>query len=164
MDRQKLTKNFSQRLTKLMYEKGRTLRRASQETINNKQLAEAATCSYQMARKYTLGIALPEIDIVLKIAAWLGTSPAWLLFGEDNYPISKPVSSSTIEIESDILKYILIKGMNLFSKELDEENRANMASFFFSSIKDISHLSLSLDSKATIKVIDILFNSAIFRK
>ena len=47
------------------------------------KLSEVCDCSQQMARRYVLGEALPDIDIIVKIAKWLNVSPGWLVFGEE---------------------------------------------------------------------------------
>jgi hypothetical protein len=61
-----------------------------------------------MARKHTLGLALPELNVVEKIAPWLQFSPSWLFFGEE--PITpEPESSTSIQLETELLKYILLK-------------------------------------------------------
>ena len=82
MDRLKFVQNFSRRLIQLMSKEGFASNR-SKPGVDISKLAHITGCSYQMARKYILGQSLPELQIVVKIAAWLKTSPSWLLFGDN---------------------------------------------------------------------------------
>ncbi len=45
-------------------------------------LAAAAESSYEMARRYAEGIAMPKPDLVQLLARWLRVSSAWLMYGE----------------------------------------------------------------------------------
>lgn len=45
-------------------------------------LADATGSSYEMARRYAEGAAVPGPDIVRKIGAWLRVSTVWLLYGD----------------------------------------------------------------------------------
>lgn len=45
-------------------------------------LAAAADCSYEMARRYAEGIAMPKPELVRLLARWLHVSTAWLMYGE----------------------------------------------------------------------------------
>ncbi len=118
------------------------------------KLAKITGCSYQMSRKYVLGLALPELYIVVKIASWLKTSPSWLLFGESE-TLSSTKTGAMIEIAPDLLKYILKKSSILFqlSKNTDE-----IINFIVEAAYDASHL--KTDPKTIHKIIDMMISSA----
>lgn len=126
--------------------------------ININQLAKIAGCSYQMARKYALGTALPEIPTMLKIATWLDTTINNLL--EDANvatPIIRSLSqSTTIEIELELLNYILNKGIPLFALTKDYKNIVN---FIVDTVYDATHL--AVDTETKYKIIDMMISSAI---
>ena len=73
-------KAFSQRLRAAMESKGMTSA-GSRSGIDVAALAKAAGTSYEMARRYAEGAAVPRPDTLAAIARWLGTSPDALLWG-----------------------------------------------------------------------------------
>lgn len=155
MDRKKFIQRFSRRLNSIMSEAGYKSTR-SRGGIDISKLANISGCSYQMARKYSLGQALPELHIVSKIATWLNTSPSWLLFGDNESSLASPKSCATIEIDRDLLKYILDKCSALFpfTKEADK-----VVNYIVDVIYDVSHL--NADNKTILKIIDMMFSSAL---
>lgn len=50
--------------------------------VNIRALANAVGVRYEMARRYVSGLAMPNDDTIRAIARWLGTTSAWLKFGE----------------------------------------------------------------------------------
>ncbi len=154
MDRKKFTQDFSRRLEKKMREEGHQTDRVGLG-INIRKLAKISNCSYQMARKYILGLALPDITIIIKIAAWLKVSPSWLLFEEEspiqNYPLN---NEPCITINLDLLKYILNKSSFLFTLTDKKENIIN---FLIDTIYDAAHL--NADIKTIQKVVDLMLTS-----
>lgn len=52
------------------------------KSISIDELKDAANVTYEMARRYKLGIAEPRKDKLEKIADFLGVTPSWLQFGE----------------------------------------------------------------------------------
>lgn len=156
MERADFVVSFAKRLNSILLKKGFSSSR-SKAGIEINQLAKVASVSYQMARKYALGMALPEYHVVLKIAKWLNVSPSWLLFGEKepsapNYH----KSSTTIEIEAELLKYILQKCIILFPPTNDAEKIIN---YIFGMIYDASHI--DTDNKTILKIIDMMLSSAV---
>src|SRR5579862_6247545 len=113
MERVNFVNNFSKRLNSLLQKKGYSSNR-SQAGVEINQLAKAAGVSYQMARKYALGMALPDYHVIPKIAKWLNVTSSYLLFGENESNIPEHKSATSIEIESELLKYILHKCMVFF--------------------------------------------------
>ena len=156
MDRTKFTQHFACKLTQLMRDKGYESTR-SKAGIDIDKLAKISGCSYQMARKYALGLALPELPVIIKIADWLDTTPSLFLFDEVNSSSTKHKSSTLIEIEPILLKYILSKSSVLFSLSNDTDSIIN---FIVETISDASHL--DVDTKTIHKIIDMMVSSATF--
>ncbi|OGT38523.1 MAG: hypothetical protein A3F11_04520 [Gammaproteobacteria bacterium RIFCSPHIGHO2_12_FULL_37_14] len=154
MGRSDFVINFSKRLNSLLQKEGYFSNR-SKAKVQIRQLAIAADVSYQMARKYTLGLALPDYSIIPKMAKWLNTSPSWLLFGENESMPSKHKPSSSIEIESELLKYILHESIVLFPPTNNAEKIIN---FIVGVIYDASHI--NADNKTILKIIDMMLSSA----
>lgn len=154
MNRQLLLKNFSRRLVSLLQESGRSSTRA-RIGVKVSELARVSGCSHQMARRYALGDALPEIDVLFKIAKWLKVSPGWLLFGQENQEQSISQETDLIHIEPELLHYILLKSAPLFLIIPDSEK---LVSFILDIIRDVTLL--EVDKKARLKVIDLSLSMA----
>ncbi len=155
MERANFVAKFSKRLNSLLQKEGYVSTR-SKAGIEIGQLAKVTGVSYQMARKYALGIALPDYHIIPKIAKWLNVSPGWLLFGEKDQVTPELKSSSLIEIDTELLKYILNKCTVLFPPTSDAEKIVN---FIAGIIYDASHI--NADAKTILKIIDMMLSSAI---
>lgn len=154
MDRSEFIHSFSRRLKKLVAEKGFQSNR-SKCGIDITKLAQISDCSYQMARKYALGEALPELAVVAKIATWLDTSASWLLFGEKQTALSSKKQGAVIEIEPTLLKYILKKCSILFSYS---NNIDEIVNFIVETVYDAAHL--NSDHQTIYKIIDMMVASA----
>ncbi len=155
-DRTILCNAFGKRLNSLLQREGYTSQRSRAGT-DVSQLAKVAGVSFQMARKYALGLALPDYHILPKIANWLNVSPSWLLFGEHNPIVPEKIkSNSNIEIETDMLKYILTKCAVLFPNDEEPEKVMN---YITSVIYDASHI--EADKNTVLKMIDMMISSAI---
>jgi transcriptional regulator with XRE-family HTH domain len=154
MERADFVTNFSKRLNSLLQKEGYISSR-SKAGIEINELAKVAGVSYQMARKYALGMALPDYHIIPKIAKWLKVSPSWLLFGEKETITPEQKSVSSIVIESDLLKYILHKCIILFPPVPDGDKIIN---YIVDVIYDASHL--NTDNKTILKIIDMMLSSA----
>jgi transcriptional regulator with XRE-family HTH domain len=72
-------RRFGERLRAAMTAKGLTGRGRSGVDVN--ALAKGAQVSYEMARRYAEGIALPRPDVIEAIAEWLGVDSAMLAWG-----------------------------------------------------------------------------------
>lgn len=156
MKRIDFVNNFSKRLHFSLENKGYFSSR-SKGRVDISQLAKITGVSYQMARKYILGLAMPEYHIISIIAKWLEVSPSWLLFGEEEIiKQDKYKSKSLIEIESEFLGYILKKCVVLFPPIKESEKIMN---FIAGIIYDASHL--DADNKTVLKIIDMMLSSAI---
>lgn len=155
MERTAFVTKFSKRLNSLLLRDGYASDRGK-AGIEISELAKVAGVSYQMARKYALGLALPDYHIISKISKWLHVSPGWLLFGEKELIIPEQQSTTLIEIESDLLKYILQKCIVLFPATTDADKIIN---YIIGVIYDASHI--NADSKTILKIIDMMLSSAI---
>lgn len=153
MERKKFLQNFSRRLTSRIIECGYGASRSSSK-IDIQKLSEVSGCSYQMARKYALGEALPELNILVEIAKWLNISASWLLFGEEDRNLPQPRSGAFIEIECDLLKYIINKSIILFSLTSDKDSITN---FIVDTAYDASHL--NADKGTLYKIVDMMISS-----
>lgn len=146
---------FAQRLNQMICQKGYGSQR-SKAGVNIRQLSAITGCSYQMARKYALGEALPEIHVIIKIAEWLDISPNELLLDENTKHCQKTKTDTAISIEPELLKYILNKSSLLLSSSKDTKSVIN---FIFDTIYDASHL--EVEPKTIYKIVDMMVSSAI---
>ena len=60
-------------------------------------LAKAAQTTYEMARRYLEGRAIPRVDKLQRISDWLCTQPSQLLYGE-------PAAAKSRVIHTEILQ------------------------------------------------------------
>lgn len=150
----RFTKNFSKRLVELMSRNGLSSER-SESGVNFSELAKAVNCSNQMARKYSLGEALPDPHTIVKIAQFLDVSPGWLLFGENRFNPTDLKQTELIGIDYELLRYILLRVAPLFSTTHDSTEVVN---FVMDIVYDSSHL--DTDHKTILKIIDISVSSA----
>lgn len=72
---------FGQRLRAAMQERGHGSS-SSRSRVDVGALARAAGTTYEMARRYAEGGAVPRADKLRAIAVWLGVSPSVLLWGD----------------------------------------------------------------------------------
>lgn len=149
-----MVKFFSERLVTLMIENGFASEH-SRSGVKVTKLADVCGCSIPMARRYVLGDALPDIEIIYKIAQWLNVNPGWLLFGEGVSQIY-PANANLIQIDPDLLKYILVKSAFLFELL---KNKEEVVGFVLDIISDINHLEAGTDMIK--KVIDMSISSTL---
>ena len=154
MEREHFVHGFAQRLTMLM-KQANLISSASKAGVKISVLAEICGCSHQMARRYVLGEALPEVDITYKIAKWLKVSPGWLLFGEDSQIPNNISQDNLIQIEPDLFEYILTKSTMLLELTKDPKE---LVHFIMDSVNDATHI--KADKEELMKIIDISVNSA----
>lgn len=154
MKRNDFLHGFSQRITMLL-QQANLGSDNSKAKVKVSRLAEVAGCSHQMARRYVLGEALPEIDVTYKIAKWLNVSPGWLLFGEEIQVPDNIEKKQITCIETDILHYIITKSLSLSTLAKEPEE---LALFILAIIQDVIHV--RAEKKEVFKIIDISINSA----
>ncbi len=75
-------KAFSVRLVSVMKEQGLASARNAKSGVDVGPLAKAAAVSREMARRYTDGSAIPDLNRMGKIAAWLNVRLPWLRDGD----------------------------------------------------------------------------------
>lgn len=155
MERNHFVQGFARRLTLLMKQANLTSS-ASKAGVKISRLAEISGCSHQMARRYVLGEALPDINITYKIAKWLKVSPGWLLFGEETEIPNNISKNNLIQIEPDLLEYILTKSATLFNFTRDTKE---LVHFIMDIVNDATHI--EADKKELMKIIDISVHSAL---
>lgn len=155
MNRETFITSFSKRLNSSLQENGYSSSRAK-AGIDISQLSAKAEVSYQMARKYVLGLALPDLHVIAKIGTWLNVSPSWLLFGETELHSREQKPISCVEIDCELLKYILNKCLIFFPPAPDADKIIN---YIVSVIYDASHI--DTDSKTIVKIVDMMISSAI---
>lgn len=72
---------FSERLIKAMLSKGYTAQRKNESGVDVKLIAEKLKITYEMARRYTLGQAIPNDDKLSELSDWLRVDCGWLKTG-----------------------------------------------------------------------------------
>lgn len=154
MDRKKIAQGFSERLIIQMKKIGHGIPK-SKMGIDLAWLADTCGCSYQMARLYVLGRALPDVETIMVLSQSLEMPPGKLLFGDDFQNTPAPKNRGTIEIDPDILKYILTQAGPIFSLAA---NSNETATFIVEAIYDASHL--NTDKNTVYKIIDMMMGSA----
>jgi transcriptional regulator with XRE-family HTH domain len=154
VERDHFVHGFARRVTTLM-QQANLVSSNSKAGVKVSKLAEVCGCSHQMARRYVLGEALPDIDITYKIAKWLKVSPGWLLFGEETEIPNNINQKNLVHIEPDLLEYILTKSVPLFNMTKDTDE---LIHFIMDIINDATHI--KVDKNEIIKIIDISINSA----
>lgn len=90
------TDGFGERLRKAMKRRG-FVSRAARSGVDVAALAGAAGITYEMARRYAEGMAVPRPEKVDAIARWLGVPPASLLWGD----------ASTAAVDMEVLEKCL---------------------------------------------------------
>lgn len=155
MERDHFVHGFARRMTALM-QQADLVSSKSKAGVKVSKLAEIAGCSHQMARRYVLGEALPDVNVTYKIAKWLKVSPGWLLFGDETEIPNNLDQKNLIQIEPDLLEYILTKSASLFTITKDTHE---LISFIMDIINDATHI--KADKSEIIKIIDLSINSAI---
>lgn len=80
-----VAKGFARRLVALLESKGYVSRR-NKSGVDVTALAKGAGVSYEMARRYVEGTAVPRPDVLRAIAVWLSVDPAELAFGAQGKP------------------------------------------------------------------------------
>ncbi len=92
---------FGQRLREAATRMGFTSGR-SRSGVDVVELSRVLGSSYEMARRYAEGIALPKWEAVRLIATWLKVDPSWLMYGEEK---RKERSADT----NQVLNYALLE-------------------------------------------------------
>lgn len=81
MTREQDARGFAERLRAAMHQNG-LVSKSARSGVDVNALAEVAHTTYEMARRYAEGVAIPRPEKLAAIAAWLRVSPGLLLWGE----------------------------------------------------------------------------------
>jgi len=146
--------DFAQRLNTLLIQKGYISTR-SITGVKVSELATAAHCSHQMARRYALGEALPDYDTILRMANWLSVSPGWLLFGTKEAAPPDMEQHEIVGIDVEMLKHILMKCAPLWKSHIDPHE---LVSFILEIIYDATHLKAKKET--ILKMVNLAISSA----
>jgi transcriptional regulator with XRE-family HTH domain len=97
---------FSQRLRELMRAHGH-VSEGARSGVDVNALAEAAGTTYEMARRYAEGQAVPRPEKLQRIADWLGVPAAALAWGE---------GGATPEVNTEVLQLCIAAVMTAQAK------------------------------------------------
>ncbi|MBY0545061.1 MAG: helix-turn-helix domain-containing protein [Gammaproteobacteria bacterium] len=147
-----LAQAFAERLVGLLQAKGLSSRNARGGVVLQ-PLAKIAGCSVQMARKYTLGLSLPDYLSLERIARWLEVSPAWLIYGE-NIVVNTDIESQ-ISLDKSTLSYLL---QSIFTTFFTKSDKAGLVDFVIDIMTDLAHV--KTDTATIHKMIDMAISSA----
>lgn len=104
---------FAHRLRELMKAAGK-VSESSRSGVDVVALAEGAGTSYEMARRYAEGLALPRPATLQRIAEWLGVAPAALAWGStEDQAINPEVLQQCIQA---VIEAQAKTGLNLSSE------------------------------------------------
>jgi transcriptional regulator with XRE-family HTH domain len=91
---------FADRLRELMNALGYTSR-SSRSGVDVRALARASGTTYEMARRYAEGVAIPRPDKLEAIAKWLGVEPGALAWGNEQTSINSQVLEECLKAISE---------------------------------------------------------------
>lgn len=152
-ERKSLLEAFSKRLRHLLVQKGFGSTR-SVTGVNISELARVTGCSKTMCQRYCANEALPDPEIIARIAKWLNVSSGWLLFGDSPTHFTDTKTIGIISIDRELLQYILSRVMNLCRKENIDET----VDFAIETVEEICRL--SADRETIFRVVDMIVSSA----
>jgi transcriptional regulator with XRE-family HTH domain len=107
--RAKASSGFADRLAMALKAKGQ-ISTTSRTGVDIQSLADGAAVSYEMARRYIEGSAVPTAERARAIAEWLEVPASWLIFGEGEGPAATPRST-----DPELLEKCLLLVMNAAS-------------------------------------------------
>lgn len=87
---------FAARLVAAMKARGH-VSGAAKSGVDVTALAKASRTTYEMARRYVEGRAIPRPDKLERIGDWLGTSPSQLLYGEREAVSSRVIHAEVLQ-------------------------------------------------------------------
>jgi hypothetical protein len=91
-----MPQTIADRIQKAARLRGHTSDR-SKSGVDIQKLADATGSSYEMARRYAEGAAVPPPDAVREIGRWLKVSVTWLLFGDGAMEGASSVDVTTLQ-------------------------------------------------------------------
>jgi len=148
-----LRQTFAARLNTTLKNKNLRSNRAH-NGVCAKKLAEVSDCSYQMARKYTNGLAMPEYATTLAIANWLEVSPGWLAFGEEPGETRSTITEDTILASLDLIREIIHQAL-ICSQTITDLN--DFTDFVVSVLQDVHKM--KADKNTVFKMTELAIKS-----
>ncbi len=130
---------FSGRLTELMRARG-LISTGTASGVDVRALSKSAGVSYEMARRYCEGKAIPRAQTLRAIADWLRVSPADLLYGE-------PARDSNRIIHTEVLQACLEatrRAEDLNGKPMPAEKMARLVALLYEEAIDGREISEGL--------------------
>jgi hypothetical protein len=113
-----MKKSIADRIQQAAKLRGHTSDR-SESGVDVRVMSEGIEASYEMARRYAEGVAVPPPDVTRKIAAWLKVNVIWLLFGDGPMEGKSDIDLTTLETCLSVaLEAQRISGIPLPSKRL----------------------------------------------
>jgi transcriptional regulator with XRE-family HTH domain len=124
-DKSAAAKSFGARLRSVMAEKG-LISKGSRSGVDVPKLAEIAQTTYEMARRYAEGVAIPRPDKLQAIADWLGVEPGTLAWGES--------TQSSAVVDGELLQKCLTAVMhaqNTTGRHLSMDQAAHIVAVLY---------------------------------
>lgn len=118
---------FGQRLRELMLQRG-LASHGARSGVDVATLAQAAGATYEMARRYAEGAAIPRPEKLEAIARWLGVSPSSLAFGD-----AAPSAVDTGTLQQCI--EAIIEAQARTGRTLNTEQAAHLVALLYSEVK-----------------------------
>lgn len=128
----KISAAFASRLTARMRERG-LLSPSARSGVDVGALAAAVGISYEMARRYAEGLAIPRPDKLAAIADFLGVTSSWLLWGEAGH------GAGSDAINMGVLEECLLaisESQRQMGMALTSEQMANLAAMLYAEVID----------------------------
>lgn len=122
---------FAVRLQKAASVRGLTSSR-SRSGVDITALAAAIDASYEMARRYAEGLAMPKPEAIRMLARWLKVSPAWLAYGEGDI---EATSDLDIVLLEQCIKAVTDAQANA-GVQLDNESQATLVAGLYREARD----------------------------
>jgi hypothetical protein len=155
--RAKIRAGFSNRLTKLLIERGKCSSRSTQ-LADPKFLAKLINCSVVMARRYLFGQSLPAEANLKKISDWAQIEPSWLLYGNTVKNKSTDPTINSNSLDKAILTEILNQMRQyLFEASLTDKEFESFIYFAVDIYENIHHLDIDFSNK--VKMIELMVKS-----
>lgn len=137
--------SFAERLVGLMRAKG-YVSTGSRSGVDVTALSKAAETTYEMARRYCEGKAIPRADKLTRIADWLGVSPSELLYGDQPRPAeSRLIHTEVLQSCIEAAK----RAETIAGKEMPAEKTAKLVALLYEEAIDGREMNEGLIARLT---------------
>lgn len=123
--------SFAARLTERMKAKG-YVSTGTRSGVDVNALAKAADTSYEMARRYSEGKAIPRPETLARIAEWLGVEPSVLLYGEPIKEINRIIHTEVLQSCIEAVK----RAEQLSGQQVPPEKQAKLIALLYEEALD----------------------------